>query len=177
MSLAVMYIFMILAILAAIFAIESRRLILSVLALIVMNLCVWILFLVHNALLLAWIQLIVYGGGFTALFMVVVALTENQKDELFEWKRTIIALVIIAVLMGLAIWAVVSSADMFNPTFYFWNIHDTYTFDLVGNLDGLWSQRVIDLILQGVVFFATSVAIGALFISHQKKKVKEETTA
>ncbi|MHA1198657.1 MAG: NADH-quinone oxidoreductase subunit J [Candidatus Heimdallarchaeaceae archaeon] len=168
MSLAVIYIFMILAILAAIFAIECRRLIFAVIGLIVMNFCVWILFLVLNALLLAWIQLIVYGGGFTALFIVVVALTEKQKDELFDWKRSVIALGIIAVIMGFAIWAVVSSEALFIPT---------GTSTLVDNLNALWNARTMDIILQGVVFFATSIAIGTLFVSHKKKKVKEEIKA
>jgi hypothetical protein len=35
----------------------------------------------------------------------------------------------------------------------------------------------MDLILQAVVFFATSIAIGTLFISHKKKKLKEEVEA
>ena len=175
MSLAVMYIFMILAILAAIFAIEIRRLIFAVLGLILMNLFVWILFLILNVTLLAWIQLIVYGGGFTALFVVVVALTENQKDEQFDWKRSIIALLIIAVIMGLAIWAVISSAALFDPSSSFWTAF--YNFDLVDNLNALWTDRIMDFILQGVVFFATSIAIGTLFISHKKKKDKEEIQA
>ena len=176
MSLAVIYIFMILAILAAIFAIECRRLIFAIIGLIVMNLCIWILFLVHNAILLACIKLIVYGGGFTALFVVVVALTEKQKDELFEWKRSVIALAIIAVIMGFSIWAVVSSAGLFDPTEpIFWA--DVYDFTLVDNLNALWNTRTMDLILQGVVFFATSIAIGTLFISHKKKKDKEEIKA
>ncbi len=175
MSLAVIYIFMILAILAAIFAIESRRLMFSIIGLIAMNLCIWILFLVHNAILLAWIQLIVYGGGFTALFVVVVALTEKQKDELFEWKRSVIALVIIAIIMGFSIWAVVGSETLFEPTSLFWAA--LYDFNLVDNLNALWNTRTMDLILQGVVFFATSIAIGTLFISHKKKRDKEEIKA
>ncbi|MCE7742298.1 MAG: hypothetical protein GOP50_07535 [Candidatus Heimdallarchaeota archaeon] len=172
MSLAVIYIFMILAILAAIFAIESRRLMFAVIGLILMNLCVWILFLVLNAILLAWIQLIVYGGGFTALFVVVVALTEKQKDELFDWKRSAIALAIIAVIMGFAIWAVVSSEALFDPAGSL-----LFAFDLEDSLNALWNARTMDIILQGVVFFATSIAIGTLFISHKKKKVKEEIKA
>lgn len=168
MSLVIIYIFMILAILAAIFAIEFRRLIFSILCLIAMNLFVWILLLALKVLLLAWIQLIVYGGGFTALFVVVVALTERQRDESFDWKRSVIALVIIAAIMGFAIWAVVSSESLFIPS---------GTSSLSDNLDYLWNTRTMDLILQAVVFFATSVGIGTLFISHKKKKVKEEIKA
>ena len=106
MSLVIIYIFMILAILAAIFALECRRLMFSIIGLIAMNLFLWVLLLTLNATFLAWIQLIVYGGGFTALFVVVVALTEKQRDESFDWKRSVIALVIVAILMGIAIWAV-----------------------------------------------------------------------
>ena len=169
MSLAVIYIFMILGILAAIFAIECRRLIFSIIGLIVMNACIWILFLALNVVLLAWIQLIVYGGGFTALFVVVVALTEKQRDEEFDWIRSVIALVIIAVIMAFAIWAVVSSEALFGTS--------GLTFELVDNLDAFWSERTMDIILQGIVFFATSIAIGTLFISHKKKKDKEEIKA
>ena len=169
MSLAVIYIFMILGILAAIFAIECRRLMFSIIGLIVMNACIWILFLALDVVLLAWIQLIVYGGGFTALFVVVVALTEKQRDEQFDWKRSVIALAIIAVIMAFAIWAVISSEPLFAT--------DGLTFELVDNIEAFWSERVMDIILQGVVFFATSIAIGTLFISHKKKKDKEEIKA
>ncbi|MHA1952812.1 MAG: NADH-quinone oxidoreductase subunit J [Candidatus Heimdallarchaeaceae archaeon] len=168
MSLAVIYVFMILAILAAIFAIECRRLMFSVIGLIAMNLFVWIMLLTLNALLLAWIQLIVYGGGFTALFVVVVALTEKQRDEAFDWKRSIIALAIIAVIMALSIWAVVSSEGLYSSV---------GISTITESLEALWSERTMDLILQAVVFFATSIAIGTLFISHKKKKLKEEVEA
>ncbi|MHA2307912.1 MAG: NADH-quinone oxidoreductase subunit J [Candidatus Heimdallarchaeaceae archaeon] len=168
MSLAVIYVFMILAILAAIFAIECRRLMFSVIGLIAMNLFVWIMLLTLNALLLAWIQLIVYGGGFTALFVVVVALTEKQRDEAFDWKRSIIALVIIAVIMAVSIWAVISSEALYT---------ESGTSTIADSLTLLWSERTMDLILQAVVFFATSIAIGTLFISHKKKKLKEEVEA
>jgi NADH:ubiquinone oxidoreductase subunit 6 (subunit J) len=168
MSLAVIYVFMILAILAAIFAIECRRLIFAVIGLIAMNLFVWILLLTLNALLLAWIQLIVYGGGFTALFVVVVALTEKQRDESFDWKRSVIALAIIAVIMAVSIWAVVSSEALYSPV---------GISTITESLEALWSERTMDLILQAIVFFATSIAIGTLFISHKKKKLKEEVEA
>ena len=165
MSLAVIYVFMILGILAAIFAIECRRLIFSVIGLIVMNLFIWILLLTLNAILLAWIQLIVYGGGFTALFIVVVALTEKQRDEEFDLKRSLIALAIIAVIVAFSIWAVVSSEGIYTPS---------GTNTITDSLAYLWSERTMDLILQAVVFFATSIAIGTLFISQKKKKLKEE---
>lgn len=167
MSLAIIYIFMILAILAAVFAIECRRLMFSIIGLIAMNAFIWVMLLSLNAILLAWIQLVVYGGGFTALFVVVVALTEKQRDESFDWKRSVIALSIIAVIMGFSIWAVVSSTG-YAPL---------GTFTVVESIEKLWSERIMDIILQGVVFFATSIAIGALFISHKKKNVKKEVEA
>ena len=93
MSLVASYILMILAILAAIFTLESKRLIFSVLGLIAMNFFVWGVLLSYGELLIAWIQLIVYGGGFTAMFIVVVALTEKQRDETsFNLVRTILTL-------------------------------------------------------------------------------------
>lgn len=166
MGLATIYIFMILAILAAIFALEFRRLMFSIIGLIAMNLFLWVLLLALNAMFLAWIQLIVYGGGFTALFVVVVALTEKQRDESFDWKRSVIALVIVAILMGIAIWAVMASG-----------LSITFGTSTTGeSLRALWTERLTDLILQAVVFFATSIGIGSLFI-HQKKKHKEETKA
>ncbi len=76
------YILMILAIISAIFALEFKNFMLSVVGLILMNLFIWGTLLLFNAVLLAWIQLIVYGGGFTALFLVVVALTEKQEQFL-----------------------------------------------------------------------------------------------
>ena len=163
MSLVVTYIFMILAILTAIFALESRRLMLSILGLIAMNLFLWILLLSLNAVFIAWIQLIVFGGGFTALFVVVVALTEKQRDESFDWKRSVIALVTIAILVGLAIWAVtISGLDI------------SFGTSTTGeSLSALWTERLTDLILQAVVFFATTIGVGSLFIQY-KKKHKEE---
>ena len=166
MSLVSIYIFMILTILAAIFALECRRLMFSIIGLIAMNLFLWVLLLTLNAMFLAWIQLIVYGGGFTALFVVVVALTEKQRDESFDWKRSVIALIIVAILMGIAIWAVVTSGLSIT--------HGTSTTG--DSLRALWTERLTDLILQAVVFFATSIGIGSLFI-HHKKKHKEETKA
>lgn len=166
MSLVIIYIFMILAILAAIFALEFRRLMFSIIGLIAMNLFLWVLLLTLNAIFLAWIQLIVYGGGFTALFVVVVALTEKQRDESFDWKRSVIALAIVAILMGIAIWGVIAS-----------DLSITFGTSTIGeSLRALWTERLTDLILQAVVFFATSIGIGSLFI-HQKKKHKEETKA
>lgn len=166
MSLVSIYIFMILTILAAIFALECRRLMFSIIGLIAMNLFLWVLLLTLNAMFLAWIQLIVYGGGFTALFVVVVALTEKQRDESFDWKRSVIALIIVAILMGIAIWAVVTSGLSITPG----------TSTTGDSLRALWTERLTDLILQAVVFFATSIGIGSLFI-HHKKKHKEETKA
>ena len=91
------YILMIAAIVAAIFALEYKNLMVSVISLIAMNLFIWGVLLIFDAILLAWVQLIVYGGGLTALFIVVVALTERQLDETFDWRRTVIALSAIAI--------------------------------------------------------------------------------
>ena len=166
MSLVVIYIFMILAILAALFALECRRLMFSIIGLIAMNLFLWVLLLSLNAVFLAWIQLIVYGGGFTALFVVVVALTEKQRDESFDWKRSVIALVIVGALMGVSIWAVTASG-----------LSVTIGTSTIGDsLRALWNERLTDLILQAVVFFATTVGVGSLFL-HHKKKNKEEAKA
>lgn len=159
------YILMILAILAAIVALEYKSLIVSVLALIAMNLGVWGTLLLFDAVLIAWIQLIVYGGGLTALFIVVVALTEEQKDETFDWKRTIVALVVVAIIVALLIVAVSLSGA---PTI---NGEVTNTFAL------LWEERTTDVLLQAILFFVTSIAIGALFLQHKKKQVQEEIKA
>jgi len=102
------YILMIAAIVAAIFALEYKNLMVSVISLIAMNLFIWGVLLIFDAILLAWVQLIVYGGGLTALFIVVVALTERQLDETFDWRRTVIALSSIAIIVGVLIWAVIS---------------------------------------------------------------------
>ena len=168
MSLTAIYILMILAIVAAIFALESKNLMVSVISLIVMNFFVWGVLLTYGALLIAWIQLIVYGGGFTALFIVVVALTEKQKDESFELWKTILAVVAVVVIVGLLIFAVTQSGIT--------NIIGTVSepseiFTL------LWRDRTTDVILQGVLFFVASVAIGTLFLQHNRKKTKEEIKA
>lgn len=151
-----------LAIIAAIFAIESKNLMMAVISLIVMNLAIWIILLMFEATLLAWIQLIVYGGGLTALFVVVVSLTENQKDETFDWTRTTIALAVVAIIVALLIWVVASNGDI----------------TIVGVPSqfpaSIWENRVTDIILQAVLFLATSIAIGVLFLQH-KKKHKEVT--
>jgi len=168
MSLAAIYILMILAIVAAIFALESKNLMVSVISLIAMNFFVWGVLLTYGALIIAWIQLIVYGGGFTALFIVVVALTEKQKDETFDLTRTILALVAVIVIVGLLIFAVTQSGittivgDVSEPS-------EIFTL--------LWEQRTTDVILQGILFFVASVAIGTLFLQHNRKKIKEETKA
>jgi len=153
-----------LAILAAIFAIESKNLMMAVISLIMMNLAIWIILLLFEATLLAWIQLIVYGGGLTALFVVVVSLTENQKDETFDWTRTTIALAVVAIIVSLLIWAVADYGNI----------------PIVGEPPStqfpasIWENRVTDIILQAVLFLATSIAIGVLFLQH-KKKHKEVT--
>ena len=168
MSLVAIYIIMILAIVAAIFALESKNLMVSVISLIIMNFFVWVVLLIYGALIIAWIQLIVYGGGFTALFIVVVALTEKQKDESFDLLRTILALVSVLIIVGLLIFAVTQSGitnivgDVSEPS-------EIFTL--------LWRDRTTDVILQGVLFFVTSVAIGTLFLQHNRKKTKEEIKA
>ena len=154
---------MALAILAAVFAIESKNLMIAVISLIVMNFAIWIILLIFEATLLAWIQLIVYGGGLTALFVVVVSLTENQKDETFDWTRTTIALAVVAIIVSLLIWVVVdygNSPIVGDPSTQF--------------PASIWENRVTDIILQAVLFLATSIAIGVLFLQH-KKKHKEVT--
>lgn len=168
MSLVAIYIIMILAIVAAIFALESKNLMVSVISLIIMNFFVWVVLLIYGALIIAWIQLIVYGGGFTALFIVVVALTEKQKDESFDLLRTILALVSVLIIVGLLIFAVTQSGIT----------------NIVGSVSEpseiftlLWRDRTTDVILQGVLFFVTSVAIGTLFLQHNRKKTKEEIKA
>jgi NADH:ubiquinone oxidoreductase subunit 6 (subunit J) len=156
------YILMIAAILAAIFAIEYKHLMVSVISLIAMNLAIWGVLLLFEATLLAWIQVIVYGGGLTALFIAVVALTEKQKDETFSWKRTVIAFVAVAIIVGILIWAIIQ--------------YDITS--ITGSITGfgdLWGERATDVILQGIIFFAVSVGIGALFFHQKKKKIKEET--
>ncbi|MCK5304216.1 MAG: NADH-quinone oxidoreductase subunit J [Candidatus Heimdallarchaeota archaeon] len=168
MSLVAIYILMILAIVTAIFALESKSLIVSVISLIVMNFLVWVVLLTYGALIIAWIQLIVYGGGFTALFIVVVALTEKQRDETFELWKTILAVIAVVVIVGLLIFAVTQSGitnivgDVSDPS-------EIFTI--------LWRDRTTDVILQGVIFFVTSVAIGTLFLQHNRKKTKEEIKA
>ncbi len=168
MSLVAIYILMILAIVAAIFALESKNLMVSVISLIAMNFFVWAVLLTYGALIIAWIQLIVYGGCFTALFIVVVALTEKQKDESFDLLRTILALVSVAVIVGLLIFVITQSGitnivgDVSDPS-------EIFTI--------LWRDRTTDVILQGVLFFVTSVAIGTLFLQHNRKKTKEEIKA
>jgi NADH-quinone oxidoreductase subunit J len=161
-------ILMVLAILAAIIALEYKNLMISIISLIVLNFCIWIVFLLFNALLLAWIQLIVYGGGLTALFVVVVALTEKQTDETFDWKRTVIAAVSVAVIVGVLIWAIVAYGDVIIT-------------GVIGTpleiVSKLWGTRTTDVILQGIIFFTTSIAIGTMFLQHTKKKHKEETKA
>lgn len=154
---------MVLAILAAVFAIESKNLMIAVISLIVMNFAIWIILLIFEATLLAWIQLIVYGGGFTALFVVVVSLTENQKDETFDWTRTAIALSVVAIIVSLLIWVVASHGDI------------TIVGDPLTQFPAsIWENRVTDIILQAVLFLATSIAIGVLFLQH-KRKHKEVT--
>ena len=55
MSLVAVYILMILAIIAAIFALEWKNLIVSVISLIAMNFFIWAVLLIYQALLIAWI--------------------------------------------------------------------------------------------------------------------------
>ena len=162
------YILMIAAIVAAIFALEYKNLMVSVISLIAMNLFIWGMLLIFDAILLAWIQLIVYGGGLTALFIVVVALTEKQTDDTFDWRRTTIALAAVGIIVGLLIWAIIAY-DITSITATMTNLSDI--------LNNMWEERTPDIILQGIIFFTTSVAIGVLFLQHKKKKVKEETKA
>ena len=156
------YILMIAAIMVAIFAIEYNHLVLSIVSLAVMNLTIWGVLLLLEATLLAWIQVIVYGGGLTSLFITVVALTEKHKDETYSWKRTVIAYVAVAIIVGILIWAIIQ--------------YDITS--ITGTITGfgdLWGERATDVILQGIIFFASTVGISALFFHQKKKKLKEET--
>jgi len=161
-------ILMILAILASIIALEYKNLMVSIINLFVVNLCIWIIFLLFNAILIAWIQLIVYGGGLTALFVVVVSLTEKQTDETFDWKRTVIAAVIIAAIVAVLIWAIMAYGDV---------IITGVVGEPVEIVSNLWGPRTTDVILQGIIFFTASVAIGTMFLQHKKKKQKEDVKA
>lgn len=162
------FILMILAILASIIALEYKNLMVSIISLIIVNLCIWIVFLLFNAILLAWIQLIVYGGGLTALFVVVVSLTEKQTDETFDWKRTVIAAVIVAVIVAVLIWAIMAYGDV---------IITGVVGEPVEVVSKLWGPRTTDVILQGIIFFTASVAIGTMFLQHKRKKHKEDVKA
>jgi len=156
------YILMIAAIMTAIFAIEYKHLMISIVCLVVMNLTIWGVLLLFEATLLAWIQVIVYGGGLTSLFITAVALTEKHIDDTFSWKRTVIAFVAIAIIVGILIWAIIQ--------------YDITS--ITGTITGfgdLWDERATDVILQGIIFFVTTVGIGALFFHQKKKKLKEET--
>ncbi|MCG3215890.1 MAG: hypothetical protein H7642_04215 [Candidatus Heimdallarchaeota archaeon] len=112
--------------------------------------------------LFAWIQVIVFGGGLTSLFITVVALTERHKDETFSWKRTVIAFVAVAIIVGIFIWVIIQ----YDIT--------SITGTIIGFGD-LWDERATDIILQGIIFFATTVGIGVLFFHQKKKKLKEKT--
>lgn len=160
-----------LTLLSAILALELRRLMLSVLSLILMNIFIWGVFLIFKATLVAWLQLIIYGGGLTALFLVVVALTEKQIDEQLDWKRSLIAAIIVIPLVAVAAW-IVSNFTI-----------DTGSFESISNgfisnyLTTMWTDRLTDLLLQVLVFLATSIAITTLFLEHKKTKKKEEIKA
>ncbi|MHA1686415.1 MAG: NADH-quinone oxidoreductase subunit J [Candidatus Heimdallarchaeaceae archaeon] len=158
-----------LALLSALLALELKNLFLSVLNLILMNLFVWGVFLIFKATLVAWLQLIIYGGGLTALFLVVVSLTEKQVDEQLDWKRSIVGASITIPLIGVATW-LVSYFDI--DTTNFANLNDHF---ISNYLTTMWSSRLTDVLLQVLVFFATAIAITVLFLEHKKsKKTKEE---
>ena len=156
------YVLMIIAIIAAIFAIEYKNLMLSVVSLVVMNLTIWGVLLLFEATLFAWIQVIVFGGGLSSLFITVVVLTERHKDEESSWKRTVIALVAVAIIVGILIWAIIQY-DITSIT------------GTISGFGNLWDERTTDVILQGIIFFTTTVGIGVLFFHQKKKKLKEET--
>jgi len=156
-----------LAIIAAILALESKNLMMSVMSLIAMNVFVWGIFLFFHADLVAWIQLIVYGGGLTALFLVVVVLTEKQTDEIFDWKKTIFA----ALFAGLIVGVLVGVFITLDETILTFNGTVSTTSDII---NGLWINRPTDLIIQALLFFATAIAIGALFTKQKEKGDTEE---
>jgi len=162
-------ILMSLALLSALFSIELKNLILSLISLILMNFFVWGAFLIFKAQLVAWVQLIIYGGGFTALFLVVVALTEKQTDDYFDWKRTIIGAGLVAALVGVTIW-ILAYVNLFHgPTF------ETIDGGFIASyLTELWTNRATDVVLQALIFLATGIAISMLFLQHKKSKKTEE---
>ncbi|MHA1866954.1 MAG: NADH-quinone oxidoreductase subunit J family protein [Candidatus Heimdallarchaeaceae archaeon] len=168
MSLVVpIVIFMSLAIISAIVALETKHLMISIISLIFMNIFVWAVFMFFHADLLAWIQLIVYGGGLTALFLVVVVLTEKQTDEMFDWKKTTFA----ALFSGLTVGILIGVFLAFDETKL------TFTGSVTspaGAMSEMWVNRPTDLIIQALLFFATAVAIGALFVKNKTDSRKEE---
>ena len=169
MSVVWIVILMSLAIISAIFALEVKNLMLSTIGLILMNVFVWIIFLIFNADFLAWIQLIVYGGGLTALFLVVVTLTENQIDETFDWVRTVVAVVVVGVIIGILI----GIFAIYGDSILFVNVPPSES----GNIYDIWTKRPTGLIIQASLFFTTAMAIGAMFLQQKKKETKEEIQA
>lgn len=155
-----------LAILCGLTAIELKNILLSIVSLILMNLFIWITFLVMQAGFIAWFQVICYGGGLAALFLVVVTLTENQSDESFDWKRTV---------MGGSVASIFTLILVF-----FLSYVEPFVFDSANTIDigensdiitnYMWTIRSTDLLLQALLFFATTLAISALFFQHKQKK-------
>ena len=158
-----------LALLSALLSLELRNMFLSVLSLILMNLFIWGVFLIFKASLVAWLQLIIYGGGLTALFLVVVSLTEKQIDEQLDWKRSLVGASITIPLIGVASWFI----SYFNiDTKSFVELNDNF---ISNYLSTMWSSRLTDVLLQVLVFLATAIAITVLFLEHKKsRKTKEE---
>ncbi len=154
-------ILMTLAVISAILALESKNFMLSIISILSTNVYVWGVFMLFNAHLVAWLQLIIYGGGLTALFLVVIILTESQKDESFDLKRTIIGGIIA---LGFTIFAIIIVTSISINTTAFGSFTNAQL------VTELWKNRSTDIILQALLFFATSVAISVLFLQYKKKE-------
>ncbi len=160
-------ILMSLTVLAAIFAIESKNIMVSIVSLLIMNIFVWGMLLFFHADIIAWIQLLIYGTGLTALFVVTTSLTEDQRDNLFDWKRSLIAFILAAGLTGILIAMFVIHGDAML------NFHGSVS-SLSAVAYELWAARPTDVIIQSLLFFTTAVSIGALFTKQKQRKPSKE---
>ncbi len=148
------------SIVSALSVILQKNPIYSALSLIVVIAGMGGLFLLLNANFIAILQIVIYAGAIMTLFLFVIMMVDVRQDMSPSWKtQSKIALIILLLIAGVAIWGVASSVAYFTPL-----AHD---FSVKSLARQLFSAYVFPF--EAISILIISSVIGALYIARKEE--------